>query len=309
MQDLLASLAVEAGKAVLENQEGQRKADPTRVKILTQTGGAMTDSRLVTGLVLGKQRVNDAMPKHIKAGKIALVDGGLERKELMGNVTLNVTSTGVLESFRQEEKRLLTQQVQQLIDLGVTLFACKDGIDDDMHGLLSKAGIQAYRRVARSDLDLLARGCGATLSYDVKSLHESDLGAFISSKNERWDGTMHWIVQTEEGGATFIAKGSTEEAVGEVERCFADALGVACQLLEEPALLPGGGATQIALARHLRRQAERIPGREQLAIEAYADALEVIPRVLAENAGLDPLDTLLQVVAKQSTHDECYTRL
>ncbi len=303
MQDLLASLAVEAGKAVLENQDGQRKADPTRVKILTQTGGAMTDSRLVTGLVLGKQRVNDAMPKHIKAGKIALVDGGLERKELMGNVTLNVTSTGVLESFRQEEKRLLTQQVQQLIDLGVTLFACKDGIDDDMHGLLSKAGIQAYRRVARSDLDLLARGCGATLSYDVKSLHESDLGAFISSKNERWDGTMHWIVQTEEGGATFIAKGSTEEAVGEVERCFADALGVACQLLEEPALLPGGGATQIALARHLRRQAERIPGREQLAIEAYADALEVIPRVLAENAGLDPLDTLLQVVAKQSTHE------
>jgi chaperonin GroEL (HSP60 family) len=137
----------------------------------------------------------------------------------------------------------------------------------------------------------------------VKSLHEADLGAFISSKNERWDGTMHWIVQTEEGGATFIAKGSTEEAVGEVERCFADALGVACQLLEEPALLPGGGATQIALARHLRRQAERIPGREQLAIEAYADALEVIPRVLAENAGLDPLDTLLQVVAKQSTHD------
>ena len=302
MQDLLATLAVEAGKAVLEDQDGARKADPTRVKILTQTGGAMTDSRLVTGLVLGKKRVNDAMPKHIKAGKVALVDGGLERRELMGNVTLNVTSTGVLESFRQEEKRILTQQVQRLIDLGVTLFACKDGIDDDMHGLLSKAGIQAYRRVARSDLDLLARGCGATLSYDVKSLHESDLGAFISSKNERWDGTMHWIVQTEEGGATFIAKGSTEEAVGEVERCFADALGVACQLLEEPALLPGGGATQIALARHLRRLAERIPGREQLAIEAYADALEVIPRVLAENAGLDPLDTLLQVVAKQSTH-------
>ena len=302
MQDLLATLAVEAGKAVLEDQDGARKADPTRVKILTQTGGAMTDSHLVTGLVLGKKRVNDAMPKHIKAGKVALVDGGLERRELMGNVTLNVTSTGVLESFRQEEKRLLTQQVQRLIDLGVTLFACKDGIDDDMHGLLSEAGIQAYRRVARSDLDLLARGCGATLSYDVKSLHESDLGAFISSKNERWDGTMHWIVQTEEGGATFIAKGSTEEAVGEVERCFADALGVACQLLEEPALLPGGGATQIALARHLRRLAERIPGREQLAIEAYADALEVIPRVLAENAGLDPLDTLLQVVAKQSTH-------
>ena len=112
---------------------------------------------------------------------------------------------------------------------------------------------------------------------------------------------MHWIVETEEGGATFIAKGSTNETVGEVERCFADALGVACQLLEEPALLPGGGATQIALARHLRRFAEGFAGREQLAIEAFADALEIIPRTLAQNAGLDPLDTLLQTVAKQTT--------
>ena len=166
---------------------------------------------------------------------------------------------------------------------------------------LSDAGIQAYRRVSRSDLDLLARGTGAVLGYDIKGLNAQDLGVFIKSRNERWNGVMHWIVETEEGGATFIAKGSTNEAVGEVERCFADALGVACQLLEEPKLLPGGGATQIALARFLRRHAETIPGREQLAVEAYADALEVIPRVLAENAGLDPLDTLLQVVAKQST--------
>ena len=111
---------------------------------------------------------------------------------------------------------------------------------------------------------------------------------------------MHWIVETEEGGATFIAKGSTSETVEEVERCFADALGVACQLLEEPKLLAGGGATQVALARHLRRYAEGFPGREQLAIDAFADALEIIPRVLAQNAGLDPLDTLLQVVAAQS---------
>jgi len=132
-------------------------------------------------------------------------------------------------------------------------------------------------------------------------LTASDLGVFIQSSNERWNGVMHWIVETEEGGATFIAKGSTNETVGEVERCFADALGVACQLLEEPALLPGGGATQIALARHLRWFAEGFAGREQLAVEAFADALEIIPRTLAQNAGLDPLDTLLQTVAKQTT--------
>ena len=169
-----------------------------------------------------------------------------------------------------------------------------------MHGGVADAGIQAFRRVARADLDLLAGGCGARLNRNVDALRADDIGVFIESRSERINGQDRWTVDTEEGGATFIAKGSTNDTVGEVERCFGDALGVACQLLEEPVLLPGGGATQVALARHLRRQAESIPGREQLAVEAYADALEVIPRTLAENAGLDPLDTLLQVVAQQA---------
>ncbi len=304
MQHHLAELALEAAQAIQEERPSGVVVDPTRVKILTQTGGSMTDSRLVTGLVLAKKRVIDSMPKHLKSGKIALVDGGLERRELMSSVKLNVTNTGVLEQFRQQEKAMLLEQVDHLVSLGVTLLACKEGIDDDLHGALSDAGIQAYRRVARADLDLLARGTNATLNHDIGGLTKRDLGVFISSRNERWNGVMHWIVETEEGGATFIAKGSTNETVGEVERCFADALGVACQLLEEPYLLPGGGATQIALARHLRRFAEGFAGREQLAIEAFADALEVIPRVLAQNAGLDPLDSLLQTVAQQSTAED-----
>ena len=303
MQVHLADLAIEAAKAIAEERPEGTLADPTRVKILTQTGGSMTDSSLVTGLVLAKKRVTDRMPKTLTSGKIALVDGGLERREMMSNVKLNVSDTGVLERFRQQEKTMLLDQINHLVDLGVSLLACKEGIDDDVHAALTEAGIQAYRRVARSDLDLLARGTNATLNNDVKGLTPSDVGVFISSRNERWNGVMHWIVETEEGGATFIAKGSTNETVGEVERCFADALGVACQLLEEPYLLAGGGATQIALARHLRRYAEGFAGREQLAIEAFADALEIIPRTLAQNAGLDPLDSLLQTVAKQSTHE------
>lgn len=304
MQDHLAALAIQAAKAVVEERPDGQVADPTRVKILTQTGGSMTDSSLVTGLVLAKKRVTDRMPKQITSGKIALVDGGLERREMMSNMKLNVANAGVLESFRQQEKTVLIDQINHLVDLGVTLLACKEGIDDDVHAALTDAGIQAYRRVARSDLDLLARGTNSTLKNDVKGLVETDLGVFITSNNERWNGVMHWIVETEEGGATFIAKGSTNETVGEVERCFADALGVACQLLEEPYLLAGGGATQIALARHLRRFAEGFAGREQLAIEAFADALEIIPRTLAQNAGLDPLDSLLQTVAQQTTSSD-----
>ena len=260
----------------------------------------MTDSHLVTGLALPKKRVTSSMPRRLSAGTVALIDGGLERKGLMSDVKLNVTSPGMLEAFRAKERTLLLEQIDHLKSLGVTLLACKEGIDDDLHGALAEAGIQAFRRVARADLDLLARGCSARLNLDVKALTRDDVGVFIESRNERVNGKDRWTVDTEEGGATFIACGSTSDTVGEVERCFADALGVACQLLEEPALLAGGGATQIALARHLRRHAETIPGREQLAVEAYADALEVIPRTLAENAGLDPLDTLLRVVSQQA---------
>lgn len=303
IQQHLAQLALQAAQAIVEQRPSGILADPTRVKILTQTGGAMTDSSLISGLVLAKKRVHDGMPKTVLEGKIALIDGGIERRELMSSVKLSVTNTGVLEEFRRQEKTMLLDQIKHLSDLGVTLLACKEGIDDDVHDALTQAGIQAYRRVARSDLDLLSRGTKAILRHDVKSLTKQDLGDFVESTNVRLNGVMHWIVETAFGGATFIAKGSTNEAVGEVERCFADALGVACQMLEEPYLLAGGGATQIALARHLRRYAESFAGREQLAIEAYADALEVIPRVLATNAGLDPLDTLLRTVAKQSTQE------
>ena len=172
-----------------------------------------------------------------------------------------------------------------------------------MHAHLADAGIKAFRRVAKSDMELLARGCGARLVPTIHQAKQADVGVFISSRCERWGDVDHWILETDEGGATFVASGSTDAVVGEVERCFADALGVACRLKEHPKLIPGGGATYIALARRLRRYAETVPGREQLAIEAFADGLESIPRILAENAGMDPIDTLLQIVSIQ-TKDE-----
>jgi chaperonin GroEL (HSP60 family) len=304
MQTLLAGLALEAAQAIQVTDIPGIVADPTRVKVLPQSGGSIEDTRLVTGLVLAKNRIHQEMPRSIGSGKILLLDGGIERRSMMSDMKINVTSPGVLESFRKKEIELLEQQVEHIKSLGVSLLACKEGIDDEAKILLSSAGIQVFRRVSRSDLDLLARGCGATLVHDAKRASIKDLGAFISSKNETWGGVVHWIVETEEGGATLIACGSTETIVGEVVRSFADALGVACRLTEDNRLLPGGGATHVALARRLRRFAESIPGREQLGAEAFADALEVIPRVLAENAGLDPIDTLLKLVAAQSTGSE-----
>ena len=164
---------------------------------------------------------------------------------------------------------------------------------------LSKHGILTYRRVEKRDLDLLSSACGANLVPDAEE-QQADLGAFIKTREELRGGVNHWILDAEDSGATLIARGSTQSVLDEVERCFADGLGVACQLLEEPVLLPGAGATQVALGRRLRRFAESVPGREQLAIEAWADALESIPRALAANAGFDGIDSLLKLTAAHS---------
>tara|TARA_Y100001954_G_scaffold14926_1_gene14037 strand:- start:368 stop:2002 length:1635 start_codon:yes stop_codon:yes gene_type:complete len=303
IQSIISACAVEAADAVVMESNGSVVADPTRVKVITRSGPAVEDSKLITGLALPKKRAHVEMPSSLPPGNILLVDGGLELRSLSTDVHLNVTSTSALKSFQDAEQQRLLDQVKMLVDLEIKLLACREGIDDSMHAYLADAGIKAFRRVAKSDLELLGRGCGARLVPTIHQAKQADVGVFISSRCERWGDVDHWILETDEGGATFVASGSTDAVVGEVERCFADALGVACRLKEHPKLIPGGGATYIALARRLRRYAETVPGREQLAIEAFADGLESIPRILAENAGMDPIDTLLQIVSIQ-TKDE-----
>ncbi len=304
MQSTISECAVEAAEAITMTSNDSVVADPTRVKVIARSGPSLEQSKLITGLALPKKRAHVEMPSTLGAGSILLVDGGLELRSLSTDVQLNVTSTSVLQSFRDAEQQRLLEQVKMLKKLDITLLACREGIDDSMHAHLAEAGIKAFRRVAKSDLELLARGCGARLVPTIHQAKDADVGVFISSRCERWGDVDHWILETDEGGATFVASGSTETVVGEVERCFADALGVACRLKEDSRLIPGGGATYIALARRLRRYAETVPGREQLAIEAFADGLETIPRVLAENAGMDSINTLLQIVSIQSTEND-----
>ena len=190
------------------------------------------------------------------------------------------------------------------MQIGCEMLVCKEGVDEEARQALSDKGILTYRRVEKKDLDLLSRACGANLVPDAGRASKSDLGAFIRTREELRGGVNHWILDAKEGGATIIARGSTEGVLEEVVRSFADGLGVACQLLEDPILLPGGGATQVALARRLRRHAESVPGREQMAIEAWADALESIPRALAGNAGFDGIDSLLKLTAAQNSEGD-----
>ena len=297
LKEIVSELSLTAVGIV--SDEGE-KIDRSKIKIISQTGSSI---KVIQGLVLAKKRIAPSMPKHIENGSILLVDGGIERRSFSSDMKLNVTTPGVLESFRVKEREMLTNQINKLKELGIDIVACKEGIDDDVKAELVKLGIQAFRRVAKSDLDLLSKSCNATIVHDIVSATKENVGRCLSSSNKTLGGLEHWVVDSVGSGATIIIRGSTVDVVGEVERCFDDSLGVVCQMFEDGRLLPGGGATYVALARLLRRYAETIPDREQLAIEAYGDALEVIVRVLSENGGLDPIESLLSVVSKQTIED------
>lgn len=291
----LSKLAINAANII--HIEGH--SDPTRVKIIKQKGGSLNDSELITGLAITKTRIHSEMPERKGPGRVLLLDGGLEKRKPQLEAKLKIEAIGMLEAFRKAEFEAVVAQVANLQKIGCDLLVCRDGVDDDARQALANAGILTYRRVDKSDLELLSRACGATQVHDANLARPEDMGAFIQTREELHGGVNHWILDAEDGGVTLIIRGSTKEIHEEIERCFADALGVACQLLEEGKLLPGAGATQVAIARRLRRHAESIPGREQLAMDAWADALESIPRALAQNAGLDPIDSLLQLTAAQ----------
>ena len=297
MQEVVAKTALKAAEMVVDS-EGS--IDISKIKLLSQTGGKIEDCRVFRGLMLPKKRISSNMKKEISDGKILLVDGGLEKKNVSTDLKLNITSVGVLDAFREKELALLREQVDKMVQMGVEVLACRESIDDNIKDYLSQNGIQAFRRVSQDDLSMLVKTCNARLVKSITASEINDLGNFTSSKNLTIDGKDFWIVEGDGLAATIVAKGSTVDVVNEVERCFDDALGVSVQLLQAGGIVCGGGAGYVALARRLRRYAETIPGREQLAVEAYADALEVIIRVLAENAGIDPITTLLDVVAEQT---------
>ena len=300
LKEIVSELSLSAVDIV---SDGGSVIDRSKIKIISQTGSSIKESEVIQGLVLAKKRIDSSMPKQVKNGAILLVDGGIERRSFSSDMKLNVTTPGVLESFRIKEREMLNGQISKLKELGVRVVACKEGIDDDVKAQLVKLGIQAFRRVSKADLDLLSKSCNATIVHDVMSASKDNVGKCLSSSNKTLGGLEHWVVDAEGGGTTIIIRGSTVDVVGEVERCFDDSLGVVCQMYEDGRLLPGGGATYVALARLLRRYAETIPDREQLAIEAYGDALEVIVRVLAENGGMDPIESLLSVVSKQTNEN------
>ncbi len=303
LQSRLAELAHAAAQAT-----GTGEVEHTRV--LTDCRGSIKDSELISGIILVKTRVHREMELKSKPGRILILDGGIEKRRPEIDASLKITNTGAIEAFHARERAGLQARIDSLKSANIDCLVTRDGIEEEAHAMLAAAGILAYRRVERPEIEHLCRATGARPVFDVDDIQDEDVGRFASIREEKWHGVEHAIFEgSQSQGVTVVLRGSTAMRLEEAERAFNDAIGVACQLIREPKLLPGGGATQIALARRLRRHAETIPGREQMAIEGFAAALESIPRILAANAGMDPIDELLRATAAQADADSAWQGL
>tara|TARA_B100001250_G_scaffold9032_1_gene7814 strand:+ start:57 stop:1706 length:1650 start_codon:yes stop_codon:yes gene_type:complete len=295
---LIANLAIEAADSLVD-LEGGDDLERMVVKRLQIREGSVMDSTLVNGLMLLKSRVDSTSPENSDGGVVAIIDGGLEDAKLETDASIEVSSLGIMQEFHERSRENMQRQVSHLSSLGVDLLVVRDGIADEAITQLTKAGIVAYRRLERSDMDLLSRITGARQTRRVGDLGEGDLGAYSKRSEERIADVKHTLIEGDGGGMTLVVRGSSPAVREEGIRIFDDAIGVSHRLNSRPGVLPGGGAIQSHLARHLRSFSQTQSGREQLAIEAYASALESIPRILAENAGRDPVEVILSLSADQ----------
>ena len=300
----LTGLALDAAES-LADEDGGKDLERLRIKRIQISGGRALDTELLPALVLAKTKLIGRTPKFSEGGKIAIIDGAIEERKLSFDAQIEINELGVLKDFQTINEKYLRDVISHLEKLNVDLLIVRDGIADEAISILSEAGITAYRRFERDDLERLSRLTKTNIIRDIRKITKEDIGEYSSRSEENIGGINYTTIEGEFGGAmTVIIKGSTPEIRDEVSRAFDDALGVSHRLTNENKILPGGGATQTHLARKIREYATIQSGREQMAIEGYAAALEIVPRTLAENAGFDPIDIVLSLSAEQSKEKE-----
>lgn len=302
-KERLAGLVVDAILAVAEQRSGKYEVDIEDVKVEKKAGGSISDTRLIKGLVVDKEVVHARMPKRVDDAKTALIVKPFEIEKPEFDSKLSVQTPEQLEAFIQKEEQLLKEMVEKLSSAGTNVLLCQRGIDDAAQHYMAKRCILAVRRVKVSDMERLAKATGGKIVTEVADLERSDLGyAKVVEERKIGDDRMLFIEGCKNPKAvTIFVRGGTERIVNEAERAIHDALCVVRDVVKEPKIAAGGGAPEAEVAKRLRNYARRTSGREQLAIMAFADALEAIPMALAENAGLDPVDTLVELRAR---HDK-----
>ncbi|MEZ3166849.1 thermosome subunit beta [Halorubrum ejinorense] len=302
-KDVLADLVVRAVQGVtVEADDGSHVVDLANLNIETRTGRAAGESRLLSGAVIDKDPVHDDMPTDFEDANVLLLNDPIEVEEADVDTSVNVDSPDQLQKFLDQEEEQLRAKVDKIVDSGADVVFCQKGIDDLAQHYLAKEGILAVRRTKKSDLTFLKNVLGAPIVTDLDSLTAEDLAVGTIERDA--DEELFYVEGEDAHGVTLLLYGTTEHVVDELERGIQDALDVVSTTVSDGRTLPGGGAVEVELARRLRDYADSVDGREQLAVEAFADSLELIPRVLAENAGLDAIDLLVDLRAAHEAGDE-----
>ncbi len=302
-KDFLADIAVEAILTVAEKTPEGYKVDLDNVKVEKKKGESIEETVLVKGIVLDKEVVHPGMPKRVEKAKIALLNCPLEIEKPEWSAKIHVTTPDQLKAFLDQEAEILKKMVDKIASVGANVVFCQKGIDDMAQHFLAKRGILAVRRVKKSDMEKLARATGARIVTSVDDLTPDDLGeAELVEERKVADDKMVFVEGCKNPRAvTILVRGGADHIVDEAERAIHDALCVVRNILREPKIVAGGGAVEIEVARRLREFAKKLPSKEQLAVMRYADALEYVPSILAQNAGIEPVDAIVEL---RSRHDK-----
>ena len=296
----LCELVVKAAMMVAD-EDGT--VDTDNIKVEKKVGGSTDDSEIIEGMIIDKERVHPGMPTKVENARILLLNASVEFKKTEVDAEINITSPDQLQAFLDEEERMIRAIVEKIVASSANILFCQKGIDDIAQHYLAKAGILAIRRVKKSDMEKLARATGAAVISSIDAISKKELGkaGLVEEKKVGGEEMIYVTKCVNPKAVSIIVRGGTEHVVDELDRALDDAISVVSVVMEDKKMVAGGGAPEIQLSLRLREYAASVGGRAQLAIEAFANAMEIIPRTLAENAGLDPIDML---VALRAEHDK-----
>ncbi len=299
----LAEISIDAVKQIAEQRGDKTIADIDNIQLIKKTGKSLMETQLIRGIIIDKEVVNPGMPKKKENAKIALLDSALEIEKTEISAEIRIRDPTQMKAFLDQETDMMRDMVTKVKASGADVIFCQKGIDDMVQHFLAKEGIIAARRVKESDMEKLARATGGRIVSDLDDLKKEDLGnAGLVEERKIGDDKMIFVEKCKDPhSVAILIRAGLERMVDEAERALTDSLSVVSDVIENSKIVAGGGAVEIEIAKELRKYATKVGGREQLAVEAFADAVEVIPRTLSENAGLEPIDILVDL---RSSHDK-----
>jgi thermosome len=303
-KEKLSEIVVNSIAQVLEVTPEGIKVDKNNIKLEKKKGAGIEDTELISGIVIDKERINSDMPKQVIGAKIALLDTSLELKNPETDTKIQITNPSQIQAFIDQEDKVLREMVEQIKKSGANVVLCQKGIDDVAQYYLAKEQILAVRRVKKSDMELLAKATSGKIVSNLNELATNDLGQSSKVKEvseSEGEGMIYVTGCKNPKALTILLRGGTEHVIDELERAIKDGIGDVSVALEKGYIVAGGGAFEIELSKRLKKFAHTIKGREQLAVNLFAESLEVVPRTLAENSGLDPIDILTELKAR---HDK-----